>query len=87
MGEHLSGLFPLCSGHGSHGSLLGPPAAMGSAEPAALWPHSPAWPCPNAWGGAQCLGLPCASLLLAGVVCDELPGPALLHLRCPDKNL
>lgn len=48
-----------------------------------LWPHSPARPCPNAWGGAQCLGLRCASLLLAGGACDGLPGPALLLFEVP----
>lgn len=59
-------------GTGSHVSLLGPPAAMGSAEPAPLWPHSPAQPCPNAWGGAQCVGLPS---WLGGLVmsCQALP--------------
>lgn len=56
-----------------HVSLLGPPATMGCAEPGPLWSQSPAWSCPNAWGGAWCLGLPCASLLLAGVTFGELP--------------
>lgn len=69
-----------------HVSLLGPPAAMGCAEPGPLWSHIPAWSCPNAWGGAWYLGLPCASLLLAGVMWWAA-SPALLFLRCPDKNL
>lgn len=73
-GSSYQGSLHPAQGTGSHVSLLGPPPAVGSAEPAPLWPHSPAQPCPNARRGAQCLGLPCASLLLAGVACDELPG-------------